>query len=179
MPLPFLPLLAMTEPAFLDFDLPPAAEVSHLDVEPIESLDGGRIEIKLFDAIKRARLLADTLPRDWQGTLRLAGSTDRLPASLELDRLVPLEAMVDVFGQLTIAGQTVPVQGNLNAATEQLSLLLLGDDLPADLEPGGNFLGLQMFNISMWVGPRLTSRAALLRLVPAADYQEPPVLGLW
>ena len=169
----------MTEPAFLDFDLPPAAEVSPLDVEPIESLDAGRIEIELFDPVKRARQLADELPRSWQGTLRVAGSSERMPADLELDRLVPLEAMVDVFGQLTIAGQTVPVQGNLNAATEQLNLLLLGDDLPADLEPGGNFLGLQMFNISMWVGPRLTSRAALLRLAPASDDLEPPVRGLW
>ena len=169
----------MTEPAFLDFDLPPAAEVSPLDVEPIEPLEADRIEVQTFDPIKRARQLADELPRYWQGTLRVAGSSEQMPADLELDRLVPLEAMVDVFGQLTIAGQTVPVQGNLNAATEQLNLLLLGDDLPADLEPGGNFLGLQMFNISMWVGPRLTSRAALLRLAPVAQYQEPPVRGLW
>ena len=114
----------MTEPAFLDFDLPPAAEVSPLDVEPIEPLEADRIEVQTFDPIKRARQLADTLPRQWQGTLRVAGSSERIPADLELDRLVPLEAMVDVFGQLTIAGQTVPVQGNLNAATEQLSLLL-------------------------------------------------------
>ena len=169
----------MTEPALLDLDLPPAAEVSPLDVEPIEPLDADRIEVQTFDPIKRARMLADTLPRLWEGRLRLAGSSERLPAALELDRLVPLEAMVDVFGQLTIGGQTVPVQGNLNAATEQLSLLLLGDDLPAGLEPGGHFLGLQMFNISMWVGPRLTSRAALLRLAPASDDLEPPVRGLW
>ena len=171
----------MTEPAFVDFDLPSAAEVSPLDVEPIEPLDAERIEVQTFDPIKRARQLADELPRQWQGTLRVAGSGERLPADLRLDRLVPLEAMVDVFGQLTIAGQTVPVQGNLDAATEQLNLLLLGDYLPADLEPGGNFLGLQMFNISMWVGPRLTSRAALLRLAPVAkyQYQEPPVRGLW
>ena len=79
----------MTEPAFLDFDLPPAAEVSPLDVEPIESLDAGRIEIELFDPVKRARQLADELPRSWQGTLRVAGSSERMPADLELDRLVP------------------------------------------------------------------------------------------
>ena len=155
--------------------------VSPLEVEPIDPLDADRIEVRTFDPIKRARKLAVELPRQWQGTLRLAKSAEQLPADLVIDRLIPLEAMVDVFGQLTIAGQTVPVQGNLDAATEQLNLLLLGDDLPADLEPGGNFLGLQMFNISMWVGPRLTSRAALLRLAPVAkyQYQEPPVRGLW
>ena len=53
----------MTEPAFLDFDLPPAAEVSPLDVEPIEPLEADRIEVQTFDPIKRARQLADTLPR--------------------------------------------------------------------------------------------------------------------
>ena len=36
-----------------------------------------------------------------------------------------------------------------------------------------------MFNISMWIGPRLTSRAALLSLQHHAQYQEPPVRGLW
>jgi len=178
-PLPFLPLVAMTDPALLPVDLPAPAMVSPLDVEPIEPLDADRFEVRDFDPIKRARQLALELPRQWQGTLRLAKSTEQLPADLVIDRLVPLEAMVDVFGQLTIAGQSVPVQGNLNAATDQLSLVPLGDDLPAELEPGGNFLGLQMFNISMWIGPRLTSRAALLSLQPITSYQEPPVRGLW
>ena len=178
-PLPFLPLVAMTDPALLPVDLPAPAMVSPLDVEPIEPLDADRFEVRDFDPIKRARKLTLELPRQWQGTLRLAKSTEQLPADLVIDRLVPLEAMVDVFGQLTIAGQTVPVQGNLNAATDQLSLVPQGDVLPAELEPGGNFLGLQMFNISMWIGPRLTSRAALLSLQPITSYQEPPVRGLW
>ena len=161
-PLPFLPLVAMTDPALLPVDLPAPAMVSPLEVETIEPLDADRIEVRTFDPIKRARKLALELPRQWQGTLRLAKSTEHLPADLVIDRLVPLEAMLDVFGQLTIAGQTFPVQGNLNAATDQLSLVPLGDDLPAELEPGGNFLGLQMFNISTVSYTHLTLPTILL-----------------
>ena len=45
-PLPFLPLVAMTDPALLPVDLPAPAMVSPLDVEPIEPLDADRIEVQ-------------------------------------------------------------------------------------------------------------------------------------
>ena len=84
----------------------------------------------------------------------------------------------DRFGTISIGGKTVPVQGNINMNSDQLTLLLLGDDLPAGLEPGGNFLGLQMFKLSRWVGPRITSRGHVLELDPLIEAQ-PPVRGLW
>ena len=68
-PLPFLPLVAMTDPALLPVDLPAPAMVSPLEVEPIEPLDADRFEVRDFDPIKRARQLAsDGCPRTLPGT---------------------------------------------------------------------------------------------------------------
>ena len=177
-PLPFLPLLAMSELDFVPFQQPASAAVSPLLVEPVEPLDADGIEVNTFDPTKRARQMAVEMPLHWSGSLRKVRSNQKLPAELELKRLVPLGEIVDLFGTITIAGKTVPVQGNINMNSEQLTLLLLGDDLPAGLEPGGNFLGLQMFKLSRWVGPRITSRGHVLQLDPLTK-ELPPVRGLW
>ena len=93
---------------------------------------------------------------------------------------MPLGVILDLFGTLTINGKSVPVQGNVDMGSDQLVLLPLGDTLPAGLEAGGNFLGLQMFALSSWVGPRLISRGAVLQLSPVQDTAaQPPVRGLW
>ena len=50
-PLLFLPLVAMTDPALLPVDLPAPAMVSPLDVEPIDPLDADHFEVRDFDPI--------------------------------------------------------------------------------------------------------------------------------
>tara|TARA_E500000178_G_scaffold119585_1_gene119643 strand:- start:1621 stop:2157 length:537 start_codon:yes stop_codon:yes gene_type:complete len=177
-PLPFLPLLAMSEPDFVPFQQPAPAAVSPLLVEPVEPFDADRIQVNEFDPTKRARLMAVEMPRQWSGNLRQMRTSQRIPAELTLKRLVPLGEVLDLFGTISIGGKTVPVQGNINMNSDQLTLLLLGDDLPAGLEAGGNFLGLQMFKLSRWVGPRITSRGHVLELDPLIEAQ-PPVRGLW
>ena len=177
-PLPFLPLLAMSEPDFVPFQQPAPAAVSPLLVEPVEPFDADRIQVNEFDPTKRARLMAVEMPRQWSGNLRQMRTSQRIPAELTLKRLVPLGEVLDLFGTISIGGKTVPVQGNINMNSDQLTLLLLGDDLPAGLEPGGNFLGLQMFKLSRWVGPRITIRGHVLELDPLIEAQ-PPVRGLW
>lgn len=170
----------MSDPDFVPFQLPAASEVSPLMVEPTDPLNADRIEVNTFDPEKRAEKLAVELPRLWTGTLMRARSGERYPVELKLDRLVPLGVMLDLFGTLTINGKSVPVQGNVDMGSDQLVLLPLGDTLPAGLEAGGNFLGLQMFALSSWVGPRLISRGAVLQLSPVQETAaQPPVRGLW
>jgi hypothetical protein len=104
-----------------------------------------------------------------------------MPAELVVTRLVALGQILDLAGSLSLGGKTVPVQANINAESDQLDLLLLGDNLPAGLEPGGGFQGLEMLRLSSWEGPRLTSAGAILELAPATKPAAgvPPVRGLW
>ena len=86
--------------------------------------------------------------------------------------------MVDVRGEMTLGSTTIPVQGNLNAQSDQLDLLLLGDYRDSDLLGGGEFLGLQGFNLSGWMAPRLTNPGGQLVLNPVSA-GTPVIRGLW
>jgi len=85
---------------------------------------------------------------------------------------------VDVRGEMTLGTTTIPVQGNLNAQSDQLDLLLLGDYSASDLQGGGEFLGLQGFSLSGWVAPRLTNPGGQLVLNPVGA-TAPAIRGLW
>jgi hypothetical protein len=93
--------------------------------------------------------------------------------------------MVDLRGAMAIGGVESPVQGNLNAKSDQLDLLVLGDPLGGALEPGGGFQSVQGLSLSGWRAPRLTSPGGRLQLVPERTAQAPaagqqaPVRGLW
>ncbi|MEB3352207.1 MAG: hypothetical protein VKM01_07770 [Cyanobacteriota bacterium] len=138
-----------------------------------------------FDAIARAQLLAASLPRSWRGVYRSFDDGSRLPVELQLEQVTPMGQMLDLRGSMTIGGVVTPVQGNLNAKSDQLDLLTLGDNLPAGLENGGEFLGLQMLALSGWEPPRLTSGGGRLQLVPgpaprpAGGRAGTTVRGLW
>jgi len=88
--------------------------------------------------------------------------------------------MVDVRGEMTLGSITLPIQGNLNANSDQLDLLLLGDVPGVDLEPGGRFLGLQGFTLTGWRAQRLTNPGGVLVLNPVlASTGAPTIRGLW
>jgi hypothetical protein len=181
LPLLMLPLLAATpatqQPAFVPFAKPSTGSIGPLMVEPLEALDASRIQVDSFDPVARAQLLQQQLPRTWQGFLVREGVSP-LPASLSIERLVALGAWLDLTGTLNLGGDSVPVEANINAKSDQLELLLLGDSLPAGLEPGGQFQGLQMLKLSIWEGPRLTSGSAVLQMAPG-QAAAPAVRGLW
>lgn len=181
MPLPLLlALTPLPSDAFVPF-VPPAA----VGATAGEGLGEGAVET--FDAQGRAAQLASELPRSWSGTYRPYGSNTAVPVSLRLDSLSAMGQMVDLRGQISIAGVTTPVQGNLNAKSDQLDLLLLGDTLPAGMEPGGTVMGLEGFNLSAWQPPRLVTLGGRLQLIPQpnqAPVSAPPaagpaVRGLW
>lgn len=180
MPLPLL--LAITplpSDAFVPF-VPPAS----VGVSNVDGLGEGAVEI--FDAQGRAAELARDLPRTWNGTYRPYGSSTSVPVQLRLESLNAMGQMVDLRGQISIGGVATPVQGNLNAKSDQLDLLLLGDTLPAGMEPGGTVMGLEGFNLSAWQPPRLVTLGGRLQLIPQPN-QAPPVIpsagpsvrGLW
>lgn len=179
MPLPLL--LAITplpSDAFVPF-VPPAA----LGSGSVDGLNVGTVET--FDSEGRAGLLARDLPRSWSGTYRPYGGASSMPVQLTLDSLTAMGQMVDLRGQLSIGGVSTPVQGNLNAKSDQLDLLLLGDTLPAGMEPGGTVMGLEGFNLSAWQPPRLITLGGRLQLIPQPARApmsapgSPAVRGLW
>lgn len=92
--------------------------------------------------------------------------------------------MVDLRGELRVAGVVSPVQGNLNAESDQLDLIPLGDQLGGGLELGGAFQGLQGLELSGWNANRLTDPGGRLVLQPgtssaAGGAPVAPVRGLW
>ena len=124
--------------------------------------------VELFDPIARARSMASTLPRRWSGTYEGYGATGGTSVRLDLDSLSAVGQMVVLKGRMTIGSLSTPVQGNLNAKSDQLDLLLLGDTAAAGLEPGGLIQGLQSFELSAWEAPRLTNPGGKLVLSPVA-----------
>ena len=123
--------------------------------------------VELFDPVARAQALVSELPRRWSGTYLGHASGTAQTVQLELANLTSIGQMVVLTGTMTIGSVSTPVQGNLNAKSDQLDLLLLGDTNAVGLEPGGMFQGLQTFQLSDWDSPRLTNPGGKMMLNPA------------
>ena len=147
---------------------------------PLSENFGQQATVRTFDPIARAAELVGTMPRQWSGTYQaFAGGT---PVSVQLDvtAATAMGQMVDLRGQMTVGSVTLPVQGNLNASSDQLDLLLLGDVSAAGLEDGGLFIGLQGFTLAGWAAPRLTNPGGQLVLNPVGGSAAGPAIrGLW
>lgn len=143
--------------------------------------------VETFDPVARAEVFARELPRQWSGSYQSFGAGAPVPVALKLTAVRAMGAMVDLRGEISIAGVVSPVQGNLNAESDQLDLIPLGSDLGGGLEPGGEFQGLQGLELSGWTANRLTDRGGRLALKPGAETtaslvtptQAVPVRGLW
>ncbi|MCP9859732.1 MULTISPECIES: hypothetical protein [unclassified Cyanobium] len=142
-------------------------------------------EVETFDPIARARLIAEQMPRRWTGRYQSFSGGPAVPVQLRIDGATPMGQMVDLRGAMAIGGVESPVQGNLNAKSDQLDLLLLGDPLGGALEPGGAFQSVQGLSLSGWRAPRLTTPGGRLQLIPETTAtttpsgQPAPVRGLW
>lgn len=144
------------------------------------------IQVETFDPVGRARLIAERMPRSWNGSYQAYDGTPPVPVELTIERVRPLGQMVDLRGRMTVAGVATPVQGNLNAKSDQLDLLLLGDTLGGGLNVGGEFKGLQGLSLNGWNANRLTNPGGRLKLAPgpakvpaAGPAAGQPVRGLW
>ena len=103
-----------------------------------------------------------------------------MDVELTLTGLKAMGQMVDLRGEMRIGSISTPVQGNLNAKSDQLDLLPLSPELTDDLEIGGRFLGLQDFSLAGWEAPRLTNPGGRLDLSRSCAVSEStPIRALW
>lgn len=148
--------------AFVPFTPPSAAGVGG---ESLSGLGGA----ETFDPVGRAQLLAGEMPLVWRGNYQPFDNSQIVSAELRLASVKPMGQMIDLRGELTLGGVTTPVQGNLNAESDQLDLLMLCQCEVAGLEMGGMFTGLQGLQLSGWQAPRLTNPGGRLDLRPLAS----------
>lgn len=139
--------------------------------------------VETFDPIGRASLIRDQMPRYWSGSYVPFDGSAMQPVELALQQVSAAGQMVVLQGQIRLAGKVSPVQGNLNAKSDQLDLLVLGDDPGAGLGAGGAFQGVQGMTLSGWNADRLTDMGGRLQLVPSAPPPQAgggePIRGLW
>ncbi len=143
--------------------------------------------IDTFDPVARAALITSQLPRQWNGTYQAFNGGSVLPVTLKLVYVRALGQMVDLHGEMTVGSVAVPVQGNLNAKSDQLDLLVLATNKVAGLEMGGEFQGLESLALNGWIAPRLTNSGGQLVLnpvqvagqTPRGVTKSQPVKGLW
>jgi len=170
-PLP-RPPIPTAEPA-------PAAFLNPGSLNPGGTMDS-MISVEPFDPEGRAALIARVIPRQWRGRFQPFVGGGALPAVLDLGAVRAMGQMVDLRGQLRIGDAVTPVQGTLNAKSDQLDLLLLGDMGSVGMEPGGQIQGLQSMSLSSWRAPRLVSPGGRLVLNPGPSPLGPePIRGLW
>jgi hypothetical protein len=168
--------------AIVPFKAPPrneqAAETAVLgEMAPIDT----------FDPVARAAVISSQLPRQWNGTYQAFNGGSVLPVTLKLVSVRALGQMVDLHGEMTVGSVAVPVQGNLNAKSDQLDLLVLANNKLAGLEAGGEFQGLESLALNGWIAPRLTNSGGQLVLnpvkvagrAPKGVTKVQPVRGLW
>jgi hypothetical protein len=179
MPLPLVappvPQLIAAQPAqapraFVPFSQPSVSIEDQIDAS---------MAPESFDAIARASRVASLMPRDWRGTYQSFQSAPILPVQLAIDTAEPIGQMIDLRGRLRIGEVEMPVQGNLNAKSDQLDLLVLGESgLKVGLEPGGEFQGVQGLSLSGWYGPRMTAIGGRLQLIPSASFKPAATSGV-
>ncbi|KEF41026.1 MAG: hypothetical protein ER33_13755 [Cyanobium sp. CACIAM 14] len=186
-PLAAMPLLLAASPVLAATPVPAEGFVPFTPPErqSIQQDGGVSGEVETFDPIARARLIAEQIPRRWSGSYQSFSGGPAVPVVLRIDGATPVGQIVDLRGSMAIGGVETPVQGNLNAKSDQLDLLVLADPLGAALEPGGQFQSVQGLSLSGWSAPRLTTPGGRLQMVPEATAPsartEPvaPIRGLW
>lgn len=185
MPLPLapalLPLLVAATPlpsdAFKPYVPPPG-----LSSTPAGPLLMESTPVETFDPIGRAALIRDQMPRLWGGSYVPFDSSAPRPVELSLDQVSASGQMVVLVGEIRIDDRVSPVQGNLNARSDQLDLLVLGENPGPGLEPGGSFQGVQGMTLTGWNAERLTAMGGRLLLTPMARSPRSaaePIRGLW
>jgi hypothetical protein len=140
--------------------------------------------VETFDPVARAQRMAEQMPRTWSGNYQPFGNAPPIPVVLVIESLRPMGQMVDLRGRIMISSVDAPVQGNINAKSDQLDLLLLSDVAIENLQPGGFFQGQQGLSLSGWMGARLTEVGGRLQLAPQmpaepSSDRPAPVRGLW
>ncbi|MCP9799226.1 hypothetical protein [Synechococcus sp. RedBA-s] len=186
MPL-LLPLLLAAAQPQLAMNPLPVGSVVPFGAPPssaMQVLESELGSVETFDPMGRAVDLARDLPRVWSGVYRSFSGGAPLPVKLRLAEATPMGQMVDLRGEMQVGETTVAVQGNLNAKSDQLDLLMLCDCEVGGMESGGEISGMQGLELAGWIAPRLTNPGGRFDLrpeaaAPASPSGGAPVRGLW
>lgn len=139
--------------------------------------------VEVFDPIGRAALIRDQMPRFWSGSYVAFDGSAPQPVDLSLEQVSSSGQMVVMVGEIRVADKVSPVQGNLNAKSDQLDLLVLGDAPGPTLQPGGEFQGVQGMTLAGWNADRLTDMGGRMVLSPVRPRPgisaAEPIRGLW
>ncbi len=147
--------------------------------KPVE-LEGS---VENFDPVARAQALAENLSRKWCGSYKSFGNTsDDLEVTINFLKINPVGQMVNLEGNMSIENILIPIQGNLNAKSDQLDLILLSDQFIEGIEPGDYFMGLQGINL---LGLESTSfikpggRLELKQICQSKISKTPAIRSIW
>ena len=139
-PAPAMPVPAATAmpfPAYVPFKAPKPASIEELN----RATGGQSNSVQTFDTAGRAQVIARELPRVWNGSYQGFASGAAVPVQLKLSGAKAIGQVVELRGDISIEGVSSPVQGTISAESDQLDLLVLGNQLGGGLQPGGSFQG--------------------------------------
>ena len=175
---------AMPSPAYVPFKAPKPASIGELN----QATGSQSTSVQTFDTAGRAQVIARELPRVWNGSYQGFASGAAVPVQLQLSGARAIGQVVELRGDISIEGVRSPVQGTISAESDQLDLLVLGNQLGGGLQPGGSFQGLQGLELSGWNANRLTEMGGRLSLSPAGSGaaaaskksgRPQPIPGMW
>lgn len=139
--------------------------------------------VENFDPVGRAIGLAKSFPRKWCGTYSsFDDNSNEIDVLLTFSNPSSTGQIVDLKGEMLIGDISTPIQGYLNAKSDQLELFLLSEKLIYGLEPGGVFVGLHNAKLLGWKPPRLDQPGGRLVLREDCDNQAlkaPSLITIW
>ena len=185
---PIIDFWIANEPPSLQ-PLTPLLDQEELVEEPLSKEDSFQIlpyqlegSVENFDSVARASFLAKTLPKKWCGTFEQFNKESKFNLILNFLDVSIAGHIVNLEGEMLIEGKRLSLQGNLNAKSNQLELLVASGDSIGSLEPGGRFMGLQGFSLLGWKPPRLNSQGGKLKIYKECEGKssEPPdIISIW
>ncbi len=138
--------------------------------------------VESFDPVARAKELAKTMPRRWCGTFRFFDDELDHDVKLLFSKVTPKGQIISLSGEMRIGNIQTPINGYLNAKSDQLELIPLADILLPGMKPGGIFMGLQGSQIFGWKATSLQNLGGKLLIQEECDgkvSKPPAVRTIW
>ncbi len=149
-----------------------------LEIKPFV-LEGS---VEKFDPVLRAAELAKNMNRKFCGTYKSFDKESSTDVTFTIAHLKPIGQTVDLYGEMNFGGIIIPIYGNLNAKSDQVELIPLGEKLISDLESGGRFVGLEGIKLFSWKSPRMNNSGGRLELLKKCDEtlsKAPSIRTIW
>ncbi len=139
--------------------------------------------VENFDPVSRAKEIAKSMPRELCGVYRSFSEDSKdTDVKIVFSSIQPIGQIINLRGNMIFGSITTPLQGNLNAKSDQLDLIPLSDKVVAGIEPGGRFLGLQGPNLLGWEAASFIKPGGMLKLSRSCDdtsSKAPAIRAIW